>query len=249
VDIGKLYVVGIGPGGMSHITLAAANAINQSNVIVGYSTYIKLIATLIGNKEIIDTGMTKEIERCALAIEKASKGNIVSIICSGDSGIYAMAGLVFQILENYAKVEVEVIPGVPALCAAASRLGAPLMHDFASISLSDRLTPWAEIEKRIHAVSSSDFVIVLYNPKSKGRRDHLQKAVNIILKYRQPLTPAGIVKSATRSDEKIIVTTLDKIPFDDVDMQSIVIIGNSKTLNLNGLMVTPRGYEDKYDIG
>ncbi|MBF0540892.1 MAG: precorrin-3B C(17)-methyltransferase [Nitrospirae bacterium] len=250
----KLYIVGIGPGGLSHITPAAVSAINQSNVIVGYSTYIKLIEELIESqgttpqKEIIDTGMTKEIERCTLAIQRAIAGNIVSIICSGDPGIYAMAGLVFQLLKIYPKISVEVIPGVPALSAAASRLGAPLMNDFASISLSDRLTPWEMIEKRVHAVSSSDFVIVFYNPKSKGRKDHLKNAVNIILKYRDPITPVGIVKSATRINEKVIVTTLDNIPYDEVDMQTIVIVGNSKTLNIDGLIVTPRGYEYKYEL-
>ena len=246
---GKLYIVGIGPGDGSLITPAATSAIKASRVIVGYSTYIKLISGLIKDKEIIDTGMTKEIQRCTQAIERAVAGDIVSIICSGDPGIYAMAGLALQLLKDYPKIAVEVIPGVPALCAAASRLGAPLMHDFASISLSDRLTPWELIEKRLNAASMADFVIIIYNPKSKGRADHLKNAVNIILKYRDSSTPTGIVKGATRPDEKVIVTTLGKIPFNEVDMQTIVIIGNSKTINLNGLIVTPRGYEDKYNIG
>lgn len=248
----KLYIIGIGPGSLSYITPAALNAIKESNVIVGYSLYIKLIAELVKGKEIIDTGMTKEIERCKAAIERAASGNIVSIVCSGDPGIYAMAGLVFQLLKgtpHYKKIAVEVIPGVPALCAAASRLGAPLMHDFASISLSDRLTTWDIIEKRIHAAASADFVIVIYNPKSKQRKGHLESAVDIIQRYRDPSTPAGIVISAARPDERIIVTTLDKIPFGQVDMQTIVIIGNSKTIILDDLIVTPRGYEEKYNLG
>ncbi len=259
---GKIFVVGTGPGNIDHITPAAREAIAKSDVIVGYGTNLDLIRELLKGKEVVSTGMTQEVDRCSKAIELARTGRTVAVISGGDPGVYAMAGLVFEILrqktedrrqtkgiEDHASPSVEVIPGISALNAAASRLGAPLMHDFACISLSDRLTPWAMIEKRLEAAAIADFVIVLYNPRSKGRAGHINAARDIILKYRKPTTAVGIVKGAMRENEKIIVTDLGRMQDNDVDMQTTVIIGNSKTFVWNNLMITPRGYEVKMGSG
>lgn len=246
---GKLYIVGIGPGGADHITFAAKKAIESSTTIVGYKTYLELIHDLLSGKEVISSGMTKEIDRAWQAISRARDGEIVSLVSGGDPGIYAMAGLVFEILCNKnLDLEMEVIPGIAAINGCAARLGAPLMHDFASISLSDLLTPWKVIEKRLHHAAAADFVIVLYNPKSKKRTEHIQKAQDIIMKYRAPETPAGIVTAATRKEETVVVTTLKKIAEAHIGMQSTVIIGNSKSFIWNGYMITPRGYGNKYEL-
>ena len=247
---GKIYIVGTGPGNADHITPCALKVIRKSEVIVGYGTYLDLIQELIRGKEIVSTGMTQEIDRCRKAVELAIEGRIVSVISGGDPGIYAMAGLVFELLKKEkphaaGMPAIEVIPGISALNACASRLGAPLMHDFASISLSDRLTPWELIEKRLEAAAMADFVIALYNPKSKGRVEHIEKARNIILKHRKPGTPVGIVKGAMRENERIVVTDLEHMTGHDIDMQTTIIIGNSNTLVWEGWMVTPRGYEKK----
>ncbi len=278
--MGRIYIVGTGPGSIEHITPAARNAISQSDVIVGYGTYLELVRELIRNKEVISTGMTQEIDRCKTAIRIARDGKTVSVISGGDPGIYAMAGLVFELLSaetqqkgiasgqqirernkdiSYSLADelsrsfatslpdVEVIPGISALNACAARLGAPLMHDFASISLSDRLTPWELIEKRLHAASMSDFVIAIYNPRSMGRPEHINKARDIILQYRKPETPVGIVKAAMRENEKIIVTNLEEMLRHEIDMQSTLIIGNSQTFLWESYMITPRGYTSKYE--
>ncbi len=247
---GKLWVVGIGPGGSEHITPKAQDALLGADIVVGYTKYIDLVRNMIKDKEIFETGMTKEIDRCRHAIEEAMNGKNVALVCSGDPGVYAMAGLVYELLrtENIAELQVEVIPGIPALSACASVLGAPLMHDFASISLSDRLTPWEVIERRLHAAASSDFVIVIYNPRSRGRKDHLRRAVEIISSYRDGSTPVGVVKAATRQGEQWVVTTLSEIPYDSVDMNTTLIIGNTSTYIWQNRMVTPRGYEYKYDL-
>lgn len=254
---GVLYIVGTGPGSLKHITPAARDAISQSDVIVGYGTYLDLIRELLEGKEVLSTGMTQEVDRCRKAVELAQAGKTVSVISGGDPGVYAMAGLVFEILKTHGaesrehgenKPSVEVIPGISALNASASRLGAPLMHDFACISLSDRLTPWPVIEKRLDAAAGADFVIVLYNPRSKGRAGHLNRAREIIGKHRQPSTVVGIVKGAMREQETIIVTDLKSMKDSDVDMQTTVIIGNSKTFVWNHLMITPRGYDNKFKI-
>lgn len=251
---GRIYIVGTGPGGIEHITPHAQNAIEASDVIVGYDTYLNLIQGLIKGKEIISTGMTKEVERCRKAVELAISGETVSVISGGDPGIFAMAGLVFEILKNHnalcdpAHVAVEVIPGISALNACAARLGAPLMNDFAVISLSDRLTPWKLIEKRLEAASMSDLVIVLYNPKSTGRQGHIKKAADIVLQQRSPETPVGIVKAAMREDEHIAITNLEGMLNHDIDMQTTVIIGNSQSFIWNNRMITPRGYENKFKI-
>lgn len=213
--------------------------------------------------------MRQEVDRCAKAVELAEAGKRVAVICSGDPGIYAMAGLVFEILRNQQlavssqrlnpsvpfitkrgdeSVTVEVIPGIPALSACAARLGAPLMHDFASISLSDLLTPWKIIEKRLEAAASADFVIVIYNPKSKGRQEHIRNARDIILQFRPPRTPVGIVRAATRTSEKKIISNLENMLDHEIDMQSTVIVGNSQTFTWMDWMITPRGYENKYNM-
>jgi cobalt-precorrin 5A hydrolase/precorrin-3B C17-methyltransferase len=265
---GRIYIVGTGPGNIEHITPYARTAIKTADVIVGYNTYLDLITELTKGKEIISTGMTQEIERCKKAVELAGSGKTVAVISGGDPGIYAMAGLVFEILKNrnelcvmsdeikdkktspitdyLSRIHIEVIPGISALNACAARLGAPLMHDFASISLSDRLTPWKIIEKRLAAASAADFVIVLYNPKSKGRVEHINKAVAIIQRYRKFNTPVGIVKSAMREGEKVIITDLKNLLNHEIDMQTTIIIGNSQTFVWNNRMVTPRGYDAKY---
>jgi cobalt-precorrin 5A hydrolase/precorrin-3B C17-methyltransferase len=244
---GKLYVVGTGPGAVEHVTPYAQRAIAESDTIVGYGTYLDLIRELIRDKEVFSTGMTQEIDRCRKAIELALDGKTVSVISGGDPGIYAMAGLVFEICRDMAchVLTIEVIPGISALNACAARLGAPLMHDFASISLSDRLTPWELIERRLDAAAMADFVIILYNPKSKGRAGHIGRAREIILKHRSPDTPVGIVKGAMRADERIVLSDLGKMLDCEIDMQTTVIIGNSKTFPWNNLMITPRGYEKK----
>ncbi len=247
---GKIYIVGTGPGGAEHITPHAQKAIRESDVIVGYDTYIELIREMITNKEVFKTGMTREIDRCRKAIDLALGGKTVSVISGGDPGIYAMAGLVFELLkERNSRVPsppVEVVPGISALNACAARLGAPLMHDFAAISLSDRLTPWRLIEKRIESAAMADFVIILYNPKSKGRAGHISKVREIILKHRSSATPVGIVKGAMREDERIVVTDLAHMLDYDIDMKTTVIIGNSATFIWDGRMITPRGYENKF---
>ena len=264
----KIYIVGAGPGSLEHITPYAREAIRKSEVIIGYGTYLDLITDLIKDKEVVSTGMTQEIDRCRTAVELALSGKTVAVVSGGDPGIYAMAGLVLELLRaeegradktkgresesshmfhrvpasQCPSVSIEVIPGISALNAAASRLGAPLMHDFAVISLSDRLTPWELIEKRLDAAAMADFVIVLYNPKSMGRPEHIDKARAACLRYRSAETPVGIVRAAMRENEKVIITNLKDMLDHDIDMQTTVIIGNSTTFTWNNLMVTPRGY-------
>ncbi len=266
---GRIFIVGTGPGSPEHITPAAREAIGRSDVIVGYGTYIDLVRELLHGKEVISTGMTQEVDRCNKAIELAKSGKSVAVISGGDPGVYAMAGLVFEILKSQksefssqkteeqkksalrtpqSTLKVEVIPGISALNAAAAKLGAPLMHDFACISLSDRLTPWEMIEKRLEAAAGADFVIVLYNPRSKGRPDHVKRAREIILGRRSADTPVGIVKGAMRENESVVITDLGRMLDHDMDMQTTVIIGNSRTFAWNNLMITPRGYERKFKV-
>ncbi|UTD11547.1 precorrin-3B C(17)-methyltransferase [Treponema denticola] len=238
----KLFVVGIGPGGAEYMSAQATEALKQSEIIVGYSGYIEYIKPFIEGKEVFQTGMTGEIERCKYAVSKVKEGKTVSIISTGDAGLYGMAG---PILELAPDLNVEIIPGISAAFAAASRLGAPLMHDTALISLSDRLTDYEVIKKRVGLAAEGDFVIALYNPKSKTRSDYIEEAVNIILKFRAPQTPVGIVKNACRNNEKITLTELQKINYDEIDMFSLIIIGNSNTYIQNGKIITPRGYKIK----
>lgn len=244
-----LDIVGTGPGGLNQLTPAALRAIRDADVIVGYKPYIAHIETLLHGKEIIATAMTEEVKRARAAVDIAQSGRRVAVISGGDAGIYGMAGLIYEVIDAMgAAVEVNVIPGITALNACASVLGAPLMHDFAAISLSDRLTPWEKIEERLDAAGRADFVIALYNPKSKGRATQLGRAREIIMRHRSQNTPVGIVESAMRPDQKSFVTTLEHMPEFEVGMRSTVIIGNSMSFRLKGKIITPRGYGRKYDL-
>lgn len=248
---GKIFLVGVGPGAVDHFTARAKEAIIASDVIVGYSTYIELVSSQIEGKEVISTGMTEEIDRAKAAVEKAGQGKIVAVVSSGDVGIYGMAGLVFEVLFDQGwkpgvGIDVEVVPGVTAMSAIAALLGAPIMHDFASISMSDLLTPWPVIEKRMEAAAGADFVIGIYNPQSKRRNWQLKKSQEILLKYRKPSTPVGIVKSAFRGAQNVVLTTLDDMCNHEIGMLTTIIVGNSHTFMRDNLMVTPRGYENKY---
>ncbi|UZW15538.1 precorrin-3B C(17)-methyltransferase [Clostridium pasteurianum] len=237
--MGKLYVVGIGPGGLQHMTVRARQVIEESEVIVGYTKYIDFIAPLIENKEVFSTGMMKEEERCREAL-RLSKDKIVSIISTGDAGIYGMAGLVLELIENE---QVEIVPGVTASSAAASILGAPIMHDSCNISLSDLMTPYELIKKRVGAAAQADFVITLYNPKSKGRPHYLKENIETIKKYRNGNTPVAVVKNALREGQEYEIFTLDSFDDSNVDMLSVVLIGNSQSFVKNGVFITPRGYK------
>jgi len=237
-----IYVVGIGPGGSETMTYEAVNAIDNSDYIVGYKTYIDLIKDLIRDKKVVSNGMKQEIDRVKKAIELSKEGNTVAVISSGDAGVYGMAGLVLELSEGE---EVKIVSGVTASTAAAAVLGAPLMHDFCHISLSDLLTPLELIYKRVELASQGDFVICIYNPRSKGRPDHLQKAVEIMRKYKSGSTPVGVVKNAARKDQKVKICTLDTIRYEDIDMLSIVIVGNSSTYIKDNKIITKRGYENK----
>ncbi|MBS4007296.1 MAG: precorrin-3B C(17)-methyltransferase [Clostridium sp.] len=233
-------MVGLGPGGQETLTPQAKEALLQAEVVVGYTTYLKLIESLIAGKVILASGMKKEIDRARAAVVEALTGKHVAVVSGGDPGVYGMAGPVLEVAP--AGLAVDVIPGVTAATAAAALLGAPLTHDFAVISLSDLLTSWEVIERRLAAAAEADFVLVLYNPRSKGRAEHLQNALEIIKKYRDNSTPVGIVKDYGRADEKQIITTLALLLPEDVDMTTTVVIGNSQTKLLHGRMVTPRGY-------
>jgi precorrin-3B C17-methyltransferase len=237
--MGKLYVVGIGPGGKEHMTLKALETIMKCDVIVGYTFYIELIKDLVQGKRVIKTGMMGEIERCNKAIEEAGKGFDTCIISTGDAGLYGMAGPILELAKD---IEVEIIPGVTSSFCAAAEVGAPIMHDFCTISLSDLMTPWEIIEKRLHMAAEGDFVIALYNPKSKGRSEHINKAIEIISKYKGLSTPVALVKNAGREGNEKRVLTLETIDYDFIDMMTIVLIGNSNTAIENGKMITPRGY-------
>lgn len=245
---GKLYIVGIGPGSLSLLTPIAIKALRDSELIVGYKTYIQQILSLLEDKEVVSYSMTEEVQRAKRAVEEVLKGRIVSLISGGDPGIYGMAGVVLEILsKNEIDIDLEIIPGISALNACSSKVGAPVINDFAVVSLSDRLTPWKTIEKRLEMSAKADFVIVIYNPKSMARQSHLTKAKEIILKYRSGDTPVAIVKGAMRENESVTLTTLEEIDKHPVDMQTTVIVGNSKTFIYKEWMITPRGYEEKYD--
>ena len=229
-------------------------------MVVGYQTYVDLIAPLLTHQEVVATGMKAEVKRCQAAIDRVRAGQQVALISSGDSGIYGMAGLVLEMCaaqklrvgppgaEGEVDLHLEVIPGIPALAAGAALLGAPLMHDFAAISLSDLLTPWEVIERRVTAAAEGDFVIVLYNPKSKKRDWQLQAVVDLLLKYRQPQTPVGLVRRARRPGEEVVLATLEKLPAQQVDMQTIILVGNSQTFRYGDYLITPRGYLGKYQV-
>ena len=241
----KLYVIGIGPGGADQMTPRARAAIEASDIIAGYTTYIDLVRPLIEGKEILQTPMKQEIDRCTRARDAALTGKTVAMICSGDAGVYGMAGLMHEVCADHPDIDIEVVPGITAACAGAAVLGAPLVHDFAVISLSDLLTPWEKIEKRLDFASQADFCICLYNPSSKKRADYLQKACDIMLKSRLPDTPCGYVQNIGRAGECCTVCTLAQLRDTSVDMFTTVFIGNSQTRVIGGKLVTPRGYETK----
>lgn len=239
----KLYVVGIGPGEYEQMTIKAIRTLEKSDVIVGYTVYIDLIKAHFGEKEFLSTPMRREKERCVLAFEEARKGKTTAMICSGDAGVYGMSGLILEVGADYKDVQVEVIAGVTAALSGGAVLGAPLMHDFAVISLSDLLTSWEKIEKRLRLAADADFAICLYNPSSKKRKDYLQKACEYILEYQSPKTVCGIVKNIGREGEVMEIMTLEELKSTETDMFTTVFIGNSETICLDGRMVTKRGYK------
>lgn len=243
-----MYVVGIGPGAYELMTIKAAEVLKECDVIVGYTVYIDLVKDHFPGKEFLSTPMRKEVDRCRLAFEEAAKGKNVAMICSGDAGVYGMSGLMLTIgAEEFPDIPVEIISGVTATLSGASILGAPLIHDFAVISLSDLLTPWEVIEKRIEAAAQSDMAICFYNPSSKKRHDYLQKACDIILKHRSPENVCGTVENIGREGEAYKVYTLKELRDTQVDMFTTVFVGNSKTQVIGGKMVTPRGYRGVED--
>lgn len=240
----KIYVVGIGPGEYEQMTIKAAEVLKGCDTIIGYTVYVDLVKEHFAGREFLTTPMKKEVDRCVLAFEEAMKGKTVAMICSGDAGVYGMSGLMYEIGVKYPDVEIEVVCGVTAAIGGAGVLGAPLIHDFSVISLSDLLTPWEKIEKRLLNAAEADFNIVLYNPSSKKRHDYLQRACDLMLKFKSPETVCGTVINIGREGQTYNVMTLKELRDTQVDMFTTVFIGNSQTKNVNGKMVTPRGYKN-----
>lgn len=241
----KIYVVGIGPGNEEFLTVSAKNALADSDIICGYTVYVDLVKDKYMDKKFIATSMKKEIDRCKLALDEADKGNIVAMICSGDAGVYGMAGLIYQLSEQYEDMEIEVVAGVTAALSGAAVLGAPLTHDFCVISLSDLLTEWKTIEKRLQAAAMGDFCIAIYNPRSKKRHDYLYKACEILMQHKSKDTVCAYVRNIGRQGQDYEICTLDEMKDKEVDMFSTVFIGNENTKIIAGKMVTPRGYEKR----
>ena len=240
----KLYVIGIGPGEYEQMTLKAIHAMEKSEVIIGYTVYVDLVKEHFPGKEFLTTPMKKEVDRCVMAFEEAKKGKVVSMICSGDAGVYGMSGLMYEVGVNYPEVELEIIPGVTAATGGAAVLGAPLIHDFCLISLSDLLTPWEKIEARLLAAAEADFVVCLYNPSSRKRSDYLHKACDLMMQYKSPETVCGVVSYIGRDGEQYEVMDLKTLRDTKVDMFTTVWVGNSQTKEINGKMVKPRGYRN-----
>ncbi len=240
----KLYVVGIGPGAYEDMTLRAIQALEQCALIVGYKVYNELVRPHFPDKEYYETPMTGEVERCRYALERAQKGTLTALICSGDAGVYGLAGLAFELRGQQPVPEIEVIPGLTAATTGAALLGSPLTNDFAVISLSDLLTPWDTIERRLEAAAQGDLCVVLYNPGSKKRRDHLNRACQILLRHKNPDTICGLARNISREGQHHQITTLTELQYMEVDMFTTVFIGNAHTRLLNGRMVTERGYRD-----
>ena len=250
---GKIMLVGIGPGSIEHMTARARSAIAEADTVIGYATYINLVADLLDGKEVVRKAMTEELDRAIEALERARAGKKVALISSGDAGVYGMAGPTYEVLFQAgwtpdSDVEVEIVPGTSALNSCAALVGAPLTHDFCAISLSDLLTPWPVIARRLDAVAAADFVVALYNPKSGRRTRQIVEAQRLFLRHRRPDTPVAVVKSAYRPKQRIAFTTLAQMSESDIGMLSTVLIGNSNTFVRDGLMVTPRGYANKYDV-
>lgn len=240
----RIYVTGLGPGAADQMTIRAKKVLEKCPVIIGYTVYIDLIREEFPDKTFLSTPMRKETDRCRMAFAEAQKGQDVAMVCSGDAGVYGMAGLICEVGKDYPDVGIEIVPGITAASGGAAVLGAPLMHDFAVISLSDLLTPWEKIERRVRAAAEADFVICIYNPASKKRADYLKKACEMILEFRRPETVCGIVRNIGRDGESYEIMSLEKLRDTQVDMFTTVFIGNSNTMELNGRMVTPRGYKD-----
>ncbi len=238
----KLFIVGIGPGNYENMTGRALALLEQSDVIVGYTLYADLIRDRFPEKEFFTTGMRQEVERVEAALTMAAEGRTVALVCSGDGGVYGMSGLAEELAVKYPGVEVETVPGVSAMLSGAALLGAPLMHDFAVISLSDLLTPWETIEKRLRLAAQADFVICLYNPSSRKRKDYLQRACDIVLESASPDTVCGLARNIGREGESSAVMTLAQLRETETDMFTTVFIGNSMTRRIGDKMVTPRGY-------
>lgn len=242
----KISVVGIGPGTVDEMTPRARRAVESAEVVAGYNTYIKLIEPLLDGKKIIGRAMMQEVERCQLAVEETLAGRNVVVVSSGDAGIYGMAGLVVEMildLPDENRPQFEIVAGVSAVNAASAILGAPLMNDFAVVSLSDLMTPWEVIRKRIRAAGEGDFVIALYNPKSKRRTTQLDEVQKILLEFRDKNTPVGIVTNAGRDGQTKVISTLENFTREEVNMFSLVLIGNSQTFVKADFMITPRGYK------
>lgn len=252
---GKLYIVGVGPGHHDHMTFRAKQVIEESDTIVGYETYVNLVEDLIEGKEVHRYAMTQEVERAHQCIDLAKSGKIVSLVSSGDPGIYGMAGLIYEMLaeerwDRKTGLFVEIVPGVSSLNSCAALVGSPLMTDFAVVSMSDLLVPWEIIVKRVEAAAQGDFVIVIYNPASKKRIHQLQDTRKILLKYRSPNTPVAIIKGAYRESQEVVLTDLENMEnhSDKLGMITTVIVGNSSTFRYDDLMINPRGYTSKYNI-
>lgn len=246
--MGRLTVVGFGPGGYEDMTNRAVKVIEEAEMVIGYTTYVELLKPLFPEKEYIATPMMQEIKRCEMAVELAGQYDHIAMVSSGDSGIYGMAGIVMEVAQKkHADIEIQVVPGITAASAAAAILGAPLMHDFSVISLSDLMTPLELILKRIECAGMADMVTCLYNPKSKKRKTYVEQAADILLRYRNSQTPVGVVRHAGRPEESSYLTTLGGLKDMPLDMFCVVIIGNSSTYILDGKMITPRGYEKKYE--
>lgn len=241
----KIYVVGLGPGAMADMSLRARDALEESAVVLGYTRYIGMVREYFPGKDYRSLPMTKEALRCEMALEEAQGGKTVALVSGGDSGVYGMAGLMLEVAHRAgAEVDIEIVPGITAATAGAAVLGAPLMHDYVAVSLSDRLTPWPVIEKRLHCGGAGDFVICLYNPRSAGRPDYLAEAGRILLGYRSPGTPVGIVRNISRAGEERWITTLGELQDYEryIDMSATIFIGNSQTYIQEDRMITPRGY-------
>ena len=241
----KLTVVGIGPGNEENMTLRARKALEEAQVIVGYQVYVNLVKDRYPGKEFMTTGMTHETQRCRMALEEAKKGKNVAMVCSGDSGVYGMAALCFELRGEEQEPQIEVVPGLTAACSGGAVLGAPLTHDFAVISLSDRLTPWEKIEKRLRCAAEGDFAIAIYNPKSKGRPEHLARACDILLEILPETRLCGVVRNIGRTGEEARLMTLKELRHYDADMFCTLFIGNEMTRAIAGRLVTPRGYRDE----
>ena len=239
--MGSIYVVGLGPGKEEYMTYEAAKALEKSDVIIGYTVYIDLIKDRYQGKELLTTGMRQEKERCSLCLSKALEGKTVSLVCSGDSGVYGMASLMLEIAEGE-EVDIKVISGITAALSGGAVLGAPLSHDFCVISLSDHLTPWELIEKRLRCAAMGDFAMAIYNPSSKLRKDYLKRTCDILLEVIEKERVCGFVRNIGRDDESYCLCTLEELKDKQVDMFTTVFIGNSTTKVIDGRLVTPRGY-------